>query len=372
MRDFLSLFIFCVSLSCAVQAQTDSISRLSMLFVGDIMGHGDQIKSAEISKGVYDYTPCFEWVAPLLQDADLAIGNLELTLPGKPPYSGYPQFKSPDELAIALRDAGFDILVTANNHSNDAKGAGVISTINTLEQYGFYQTGTFRNQQEKDAYYPLIVYRGNFKFVLLNYTYGTNGIPTEAPTVVNLIAPDSIQRDIQLARVFQPDAVIVVLHWGDEYQLIENEAQRQLAQNIADWGADLIIGAHPHVVQPIKILQAQRDSLVQDVPVAFSLGNFISNQKQPHTDGGLMVEVVWTKPVHGGKAVPTLQYLPVWRYIEEKDGRKTYRVVPVAAFESNPEAYPLPEIQQAALQRFAKNVRERLNAAGAVEKISTY
>jgi hypothetical protein len=122
MRFFhLILFLF---LTQVVDAQTDT---LRLIFAGDIMGHTPQISSAEkIKNKEYDYTPCFQYVKPLLEQADIAIGNLELTLPGKPPYTGYPMFRSPDALAKALKEAGFDLLVTANNHSNDSRGAGVI------------------------------------------------------------------------------------------------------------------------------------------------------------------------------------------------------------------------------------------------------
>ncbi|MCB0574727.1 MAG: CapA family protein, partial [Saprospiraceae bacterium] len=134
--------LFFLLLTAALPAQTDT---LRLLFAGDIMGHTPQIKSAEKTPNKqYDYTACFRYVRPIIESADLAIGNLELTLPGKPPYTGYPMFRSPDALAEALKEAGFDILVTANNHSNDSRGAGVISTINTVRGLGFQQTGTFK------------------------------------------------------------------------------------------------------------------------------------------------------------------------------------------------------------------------------------
>ena len=162
--------------------------EIKLMFVGDIMGHGPQIKSAEIVKEeVYDYRPCFEYVRPILQEADLAIGNLEVTLPGKPPYHGWPNFRSPDDLADGLWYAGFDLLTTSNNHSNDAGKNGVINTIKTLKEKGFYHTGTYRNALEKDLTHPLIVYKKGFKLAFLNYTYGTDLKKHRPPTVVNLI-----------------------------------------------------------------------------------------------------------------------------------------------------------------------------------------
>ena len=176
--------------------QVEAPHRIKLLFAGDIMGHGPQIRSAEIIKNeAYDYEPCFQFIRPLIQSADLAIGNLELTLPGKPPYQGWPNFKSPDELAQALRIAGFDVLSTANNHSNDAGKNGVIQTIETLESNGFYHTGTYRDTLEKGLYHPLVVYKKGFKLAFLNYTYGTDNKKHRPPTVVNLIDPKQMEKE---------------------------------------------------------------------------------------------------------------------------------------------------------------------------------
>ena len=276
-----------------VLSQLFAQDKLKMIFVGDIMGHGPQIESAAIEPNkLYDYSPCFRFIAPLLEQSDLAIGNLELTLPGKPPYTGYPTFKSPDELPLALRAAGFDLLVTANNHSNDGGLIGVQNTIKTLEKNGFYQTGTFIDSSHRSALYPLIVYKGNFKLPFLNYTYGTNGIPNHKPSVVNLIDEKAIKADIDAAKAHKPDAIITVVHWGDEYQLAENERQRAVAQKMLNWGSTMVIGAHPHVVQPIKNYPLQEaNGAARSGLVVYSMGNFISAQTKTYTDIGLMVEI---------------------------------------------------------------------------------
>ncbi|MEL6923052.1 MAG: CapA family protein, partial [Bacteroidota bacterium] len=211
-----SVYAFSPSPPDSLSANEDT---LRLLFVGDVMGHGPQIRSAEILKNkVYNYDPCFQYVKPIIQQADLAIANLEVTLPGKPPYQGYPRFRSPNDLAHALRSAGFDLLVTANNHSNDAGKAGVISTIKTVQELGFYQTGTFKNQLDRDVFYPLLVYKNGFKLAFLNYTYDTNKIPTRPPTVVNEIDEALIKADLAEAQQLKPDAIIVVMHWGNEYR----------------------------------------------------------------------------------------------------------------------------------------------------------
>lgn len=344
-----------------LEGQNPSANRLHLVFTGDIMGHEPQILAAEQEKNkTYDYSPCFEFVAPYLQQADLAIGNLELTLPGKPPYTGYPLFKSPEGLAFDLRHAGFDVLTTANNHSNDSGPDGLRSTLDILDKYGFYHTGTFRDSSEYQAFYPLIIYKKNFKIALLNYTYSTNGLRTKAPTIVNLIDEEAIANDLKMARRLEPDFTIVSIHWGDEYQTTENQQQRDLAAKMASWGADLIIGAHPHVVQPIREVAAPENQ--RKVWTAFSLGNFISGQRRPETDGGMMLEVWLEKdPDSGITRLADLQYIPTWVWIENtRSGKKNFRILPASAFEGKTPGIDFPEYAQYALRKHAANLRKRL------------
>lgn len=351
--------LFCLFL-CPVLplgAQTDT---LRLLFAGDIMGHAPQIKSAEVGPNQYDYRPCFRYVKPILEQADIAIGNLELTLPGKGPYSGYPMFRSPDALAVALRDAGFDILVTANNHSNDSRGPGVVSTLETVRNLGFQQTGTFKNQRDRNLFYPLMVYRNGFKLALLNYTYDTNGVPTQAPTIVNLIDTVQMAADLAEARARKPHFIIVVMHWGLEYQLQENAEQRKLAQFLIRNGADMIIGSHPHVVQPIKVETARMpDGAEKSAVVVYSLGNFISNQQKPGTDGGILFQV----DLLHRKGVPYAEvgeygYLPVWRYVHrDANGKATYFALPTGWL---PSDLKLPPSAATDLRAFVEGVRKRL------------
>lgn len=355
-------FLLCWAIS-RICAQND-LREITLLFAGDVMGHTEQIKSAEVKANeLYDYTPCFEYVKPIVSKADIAIANLELTLPGKPPYTGYPTFKSPDELALALRDAGFDLLVTANNHSNDAGKEGVINTLNTISRYNFLHTGTFRDAAEKEMYYPLIVYKNDFKLAFLNYTYDTNGIPTRPPTIVNLIAEKAMRADIEAAKRLEPDFIIVVMHWGLEYQLQESEEQRRLTAKLFDWGADLIIGAHPHVVQPIIEKKYFKNGKERTGLVAYSLGNYISNQNKLHTDGGIMVEVKLQKRLSANETILTDHaFYPVWRYIEKKPGgKKTYRILPASKVEKDDEkALKLPAADDAAFKKFMQNLRAHL------------
>ena len=343
-------------------AQTDT---LRLIFSGDIMGHAPQIQSAEVIKNKkYDYAPCFQYIKPVLERADIAIGNLELTLPGKGPYTGYPMFRSPDDLAGALKEAGFDLLVTANNHSNDSHALGVSHTVQTLRNLGFLQTGTFKNQRDRDAFYPLMVYKNGFKIAMVNYTYDTNGVPTEAPTIVNLIDTVQMKADLAEAVARKPHFIIAVMHWGVEYQLNENKDQQRIARFLIRNGADMIIGMHPHVVQPIKMERVKMpDGSVKEAIVAYSLGNFISNQKQPNTDGGILFQVDLLKK----KGSPEVRVgrqgiVPVWRYIHKSaSGKSTYHALPVSMLERDPDYFKgMNPASRAAMLKFANGVRKRL------------
>ena len=348
---------------CVVGSRAQSSDTLRLSFVGDIMGHGPQIRAAQVVKdSLYDFSPNYRYVQPLLERADLAVGNLEVALMDKPPYTGYPRFRSPEDLARDLRYAGFDLLVTANNHSNDGGRSGVLNTIETLDEWGFYHTGTFVSQTMRDALYPLIVYKNDFKLVFLNATYGTNGIPTPAPVVVNEIDTAQIKADLALARLIRPDFVIMVMHWGDEYQRTESKAQRELARQLLHWGADAVIGAHPHVVQPVRYEYPLNDSTRTAGLVAYSLGNFISNQKKAHTDGGLLLEVELVRDDTGTR-VGGFGYVPVYRHIRRgEDGRSTYFAVPPAALldEAAVQDLQFTEADRAKRDTFYKNIRKHL------------
>jgi poly-gamma-glutamate synthesis protein (capsule biosynthesis protein) len=268
------------------------------------MGHDTQIASALATGDAgYDYKPCFQYLRPYLQEADLVIGNLEVTLAG-PPYKGYPAFSSPDELADALRWAGFDILVNANNHALDRGQKGLERTIEQLDQRDLVQTGTFAHPERRKYHYPLVVEKNGIRIAFLNYTYGTNGLKDIPPAIVNRIDKTQIQGDLEKAATAEPDFILVTIHWGSEYQLNENSQQRDLANFIFRHGADCIIGSHPHVVQPIRGEGAGN-------LVVYSMGNLISNQRNRYRDGGIMFELELVKGSNGPE-IGSYAYLPVW------------------------------------------------------------
>ena len=157
--------------------------RITLLFVGDLMQHDEQIKAAKTPTG-YDYTDCFKHLKEEISRADIAVGNLEVTLGGKP-YRGYPSFSAPDEFLYAIKDAGFDVLMTANNHCLDKGSKGLERTIMMLDSLNLPYAGTYINEEKRRERYPLLVEKNGFRIVFLNYTYGTNGLEPVSPRIVN-------------------------------------------------------------------------------------------------------------------------------------------------------------------------------------------
>ena len=280
-----ALLAVCSILSLGLSAQNpDSIS---IYFAGDIMQHQGQLDAALQPDGTYNYNGCFTLVTPEIEAADIAVCNFETTLSGAP-YSGYPQFCSPDELASAVRDAGFDIFLTANNHCLDRRSRGLVRTLDVLDSLGIGHLGTYRNQAERDSLYPYIIERGSMRIALLNYTYDTNGIPVAKPCIVNYIDTAIIKDDLTRARELKADCIIACMHWGTEYMTQPDASQQRLEEWLYAHGVDHIIGGHPHVVQPVRTRPDYRGRASSHLTV-WSLGNYISNMSAQGTDHGLAV-----------------------------------------------------------------------------------
>ncbi len=265
-----------------------SNNEVSLTFVGDAMQHSPQITAALTASGSYDYSRCFTHVASDIANADYAVVNLECPLGGKP-YSGYPAFSAPDEYAAALRDVGFDLTLTANNHCLDRRDAGLRRTCATLDALGMPHIGTYANADERAQSLPFITVIKGIRFGFLCYTYGTNGIPVQGDAVVDLIDRDLIARDIETTRQAGAQVLCVCLHWGIEYVLQPVKSQRDLADWLVEQGVDLIIGGHPHVVEPMEMRHSK--AYDKDVLLVYSLGNFISNQRDIDSRGGALVKV---------------------------------------------------------------------------------
>jgi poly-gamma-glutamate synthesis protein (capsule biosynthesis protein) len=342
-------------------------SHLRLMFAGDIMSQLPQIESAHLGNGEYDYTSCFQYIRPIFNQADLVIGNLECTLPGYPPYTGFPNFRSPDQLATALKKGGFDILVTSNNHAIDGGLDGINHTIEAVRQAGFLQTGTFKNAQRRRFAYPFIVYKNGFKIALLNYTHHTNGYRTPEPTVINRLDMDVLKKDIKEAQKMKPDLIITFLHWGDEHKLHENSTQQGIARQAHEWGSHLVVGAHPHVVQPIKNELVKRGKETRAYLTAYSLGNFISSQPFPNTEGGIVFEVN-VKKVGTQVFLEEYSYFPVIRYTPFQKGGRKYYALPISPVEGHEDKLNMPIDEQEKMAAFAAKTRAHLAKFGAKEK----
>ena len=365
-RFAIPLMLLLLPLIC--QAQSDSGS-LRIIFGGDIMGHGPQINAARQADGSYDYEPSFRYVRDYIQSADLAIANLEVTLAG-PPYTGYPQFSSPAALAAAANAAGFDILTTANNHCMDRGSIGLLRTIDSLDALGILHLGTYRDTASRLLDPPLVVDRCGIRLALLCYTYGTNGIEVHPPQVVNMIDTADILHDLQEAHRRGADYVITLIHWGIEYQTTANAEQRQTARWLLEHGCDAVIGGHPHVVQDFTYDAVPGNARYPE-PVVYSMGNYVSNQRDVNCDGGIMVELNLEK--RGGRIVSQrMQYLPYWVHRGTVDSVYQYYVVPSTDALEHPERYQIEPELLPALRRFSENTRARLASDPLIPEIRFY
>jgi poly-gamma-glutamate synthesis protein (capsule biosynthesis protein) len=332
---YISFSIYVIFSNCAgaQQVTTDTMAQpkvdtteITLLFAGDVMGHMPQINSAyDSSNGIYNFNPVFSEVKPFVSQADIAIANLETTLAGKP-YSGYPQFSAPDSLATALKSAGFDILINANNHCLDRGKEGLERTIAMLDSFGIPNTGTFIDENARNLRYPLIYDAKGFRLAFLNCTYGTNGIPVQKPNVVNFIDTIQLKQDLAKAKQSNVDYTIVTIHWGTEYERTENAGQRKIAAFLLRNGADMVIGSHPHVVQPVVKYYTSADSSNYNV-VVYSLGNYVSNQRDRYKDGGIMFNATLQKT--DKIRLKECSYTPVWVFKGNIDNKLQYKILPV-------------------------------------------
>jgi poly-gamma-glutamate synthesis protein (capsule biosynthesis protein) len=324
--------------------------------MGDIMQHSPQINAAKMPDGTYNYDSCFSFVASEIEYADFRVANLEFTLAGAP-YSGYPRFSAPDAIAETLKKAGIDLLSTVNNHSCDRGSKGIVRTLDVLDQLGIYRVGTYRNIAEKTFLYPQIVDMKGIRIAFLAYTYGTNGLPIGYPNIVNLIDTAEIVNDIKLAEKYDPDMIICLMHWGLEYQLKQNSEQTALAQFMISRGVNIIIGSHPHVVQP---METQTDSMGNiKSAVVYSLGNAVSNQNYEHTDIGATAHIAIVKNDTATKIIDC-KYSLILRHRPAENGKTKFYIIPANKFYDNRHLFTATEY--AALRKTLENTQKRLKA----------
>ncbi len=357
LKNIFFILFLSIPISWKAISQTGDSSHVSLLFAGDIMGHNEQITGAwDTSSGTYNYESTFRFVKPVIEQADIAIANLEVTLAG-PPFTGYPQFSSPDALALAAKDAGFDVLIQANNHALDRGAAGFKRTLKILDSLNIPHTGTFYDSTDRRLHYPLMLEKNNIRIALLNYTYGTNGLEIAPPYIINRIDTSIIRQDLTKAKQSSPDYIIVTIHWGLEYERLANVQQKKLASFILSQGADVIIGSHPHVVQPVELVFGT-DSAVTGI-VVYSLGNYVSNQRAQYKDGGIMFNLDLLK-TSSGTRISKYSYTPSWVYRRDLAGRSAFYIIPVGLYEKDSTLIGLKDFDQYKLSRFANDTREHL------------
>lgn len=307
------------------------VERITIAAVGDLMAHMPQVTSASVAGG-YDFTPCFAFVEPEIASADLAIGNLETTLAGADRgFSGYPTFNTPDEFAQAAAGAGFDVLTTANNHVLDRGPAGVERTLDVLDGLGVRHTGSARTADEGGRI--LVEDVRGVTVAILAYTYGTNGFtaPAGKPWMVNVIDEAAMADAVMEARQ-RADIVVVSIHNGVEYRRQPSERQQRLEEAMIEAGADVVLGSHPHVIEPMETVKVTEEDGTQRTGfIIHSLGNFVSNQRERYRDTGLVLRLGFEKDLEEGvTTLSFVEYVPVWVDDTDDSGRE-HRVLPIRA-----------------------------------------
>jgi poly-gamma-glutamate capsule biosynthesis protein CapA/YwtB (metallophosphatase superfamily) len=317
------------STAVAPFSQEDSVVRVTITFIGDLMCHSPQFNNARQPDGSYDFNPSFEHVKPYFEASDYVIGNLETTTAGAAyGYAGYPNFNTPDSYIAALKYAGLDMLATSNNHSMDTGEKGLLRTLDVIDQNGLARTGTYRTQKDRDS--VRIVDLKGMRIAILNYTYGTNGsLPAANHNyMLNVYDSSLVKNDIALARKQGAELVVVFYHWGSEYKAEPTPKQDTMMRAAANNGADMIIGSHPHVVGPVDFFKT-KGAKIDTGLVAWTMGNFISNQSQHYTDAGLILNITLERNLNSGiTRIASADYVPTWVYRAYDPAQKNYIVTP--------------------------------------------
>ncbi len=309
---------------------SDSSVTISISVVGDLMCHGPQFEYAKVGKDSFDFSPVYRNVKKYLESSDLTFGNLETVTAGKESggYTGYPFFNTPTSYITALKDVGFDLLVTANNHSLDRSEKGILKTINEINKRNLKFVGTYTSQKDRDSIRIFDV--KGIKIAVLAYSYGTNGnpIPKGKNYLINLIDYDLIENDIKSAKVNGAELVLVHFHFGEEYQREPVQFQKDVVNKTIELGADIIIGGHPHVLQPVNFYKTNNAKLDSGF-VAYSMGNFFSNQQDRYKYSGMILTINIKKEfVKNTLDITEVKYLPTWVFKGNTSNGKEYLIMP--------------------------------------------
>lgn len=288
-RSLRNMLLLLVGLAQCLAAAAEQPDTVRIVFIGDVMSHGPQVTAAlrpggnPANPADFDYSSYFQYVRPWFDAADLVVANMEFPV-GVQPYSGYPFFSAPPALPEEARRSHVSVFLTANNHLCDRGRVGLDSTYICYSRMGVPFTGFYRSEGEEYETDPLIVLVKGHRIALANFTYGTNGLPVPAPYHINRLDSTHIREVLARGRARGAEYLIALPHWGEEYQLTPNASQRRWAELFFREGADAIVGAHTHVVQPLEMTAEGR-------PVAWSLGNFVSNQPFPYSQIGMLLSL---------------------------------------------------------------------------------
>ena len=301
------------------------VKTATLAVVGDIMVHDYQYNEAyDPATGEYDFMHNFQDAKKYFAGYDLVMGNLELTFGGpERPYASFPCFNTPDSFLDAVKDAGFNLLTTANNHSMDTGKAGVIRTLDKLDEYGIEHFGTYRSQQERDT----ILYKdvNGIRFAFLSYTYGTNGIPVPEDYLVNIIDDDVMVSDIREARK-NADVVVVMPHMGNEYETYPRDIFVEWADMMFEAGADIVLASHPHVLQKMEYRTIDHGNGAHDGFIIYSLGNFISSQTTPPRNASIILHLTVEQIADEAPNVKEVSFVPIWTQFRNAENENEFVV----------------------------------------------
>lgn len=340
-KNLLTLIVLCVATTVAAQYISTPVQKIKLLFAGDIMQHEAQLMAAKTAEGTYSFSDCYRHIKGTISAADIAIGNLETPI-GRNRFSGYPSFCAPDSFLHAAVDAGFDVLLFANNHCLDKGKATAMYTLDLMDSLQVAHCGVYRNIYERRERYPLIIEKNGMRIALLNYTYGTNGHNIPAPMVVNLIDKEVIARDIIDAKMMAPDVIIACMHWGDEYVSLPPKRVKELAQWLIEQGVDHVIGNHPHVIQPIELLFNEEECNWNTI--AYSTGNLLSNMSLRRTDGGIMISM-GLRRILNYTTVSSLGYIYTWIAPKNNNGKRDFTIYPAATTDIKGNSHSRQKLQ---------------------------
>lgn len=319
------------------EIEENKIVTSTILATGDIMFHMPQIRAAyDANSRTYDFKDNFKYVKEYINSSDLSIANFETVVAGDDiPFSGFPRFNSPKETLYAIKDVGFHILTTANNHCLDQGKKGLINTIDAIEEQGMKNIGTYKEPSTT----IMIEEINEIKLALLSYTYGFNGMEytltqEEQEYMVNKIDEHKIKTDIGKAKDLGVDMIVVFIHWGNEYQKEPSQEQIELGRKMVEWGANIIFGSHPHVIQKTEIINyGGKDNFI-----VYSMGNFLSNQRKEsmdnkYTEDGVMVQIKLEKDFSKNQTViKDISYIPTWVRRYKQDNKLKYEIIPIEDF----------------------------------------